>query len=111
MRYHAVFLGEWVRVRNLMHGRIRADRPCSICRTAKCAPVWYSIKTKEVRCLKCFDAEGEHWERELQRPLLHRAGGELPLASFGMLKASSRRCSSRLQPAWQGGSGLRVSAG
>jgi hypothetical protein len=68
MRYHAVFLGEWVRVRNLMHGRIRADRPCSICRTAKCAPVWYSIKTKEVRCLKCFDAEGEHWERELRRP-------------------------------------------
>ena len=49
MRYHAVFLGEWVRVRNLIHGRIRADRPCSICRTAKCATVWYSIKTKEVR--------------------------------------------------------------
>ena len=64
MRYHAVFLGEWVRVRNLIHGRIRADRPCSICRTAKCAPVWYSIKTKEVRCLKCFDAETEHDRRE-----------------------------------------------
>jgi len=70
MRYRTVFLDEWVRVRNLMHGRIRADRPCSICRTAKCATVWYSIKTKEVRCLKCFDAEGEHWERELRRPFI-----------------------------------------
>jgi hypothetical protein len=67
MRCHTVFLDEWVRVPNLMHGRIRADRPCSICKTAKCAPVWYSIKTGEVRCLRCFDAEAEHWE--LQRPL------------------------------------------
>jgi hypothetical protein len=69
MRTHAVYLEEWVRVRNFMNNQFRADSPCSICRTAKCAPVWYSIKTREVRCLKCFDAEAEHDRRKLQRPL------------------------------------------
>ena len=58
--YHAVYLDEWVRVRNLMNTRFHACSPCSICKTFRCAPVWYSVKTGEVRCLKCFDAEAEH---------------------------------------------------
>jgi hypothetical protein len=64
MRYHAVFLDEWVRVRNCMNSQFRACGPCSICLTGKCAPVWYSIKCGEVRCLKCFDAEAEHYRQE-----------------------------------------------
>jgi len=82
--YHAVYLDEWVRVRNLMNTRFHACSPCSICKTVRCAPVWYSVKTREVRCLKCFDAETEHDRREFQRPLPpHCAGGEFQTAQEG----------------------------
>jgi hypothetical protein len=64
MRYHTVFLDEWVRVRNFSNSHFHACSPCSRCGTAKCVPVWYSFKTREVRCLKCFDAVGEHDRRE-----------------------------------------------
>jgi len=57
-----VYCGEWVRVRALMNKRFPADRPCSRCRRLACATVWYSIRSGEVRCFKCFDAEAEHWE-------------------------------------------------
>jgi len=49
-----VYDGEWIRVRNLMSSRAHAQRPCSLCRGLKCEPVWYSIQTGEVRCLKCW---------------------------------------------------------
>jgi len=62
-----VFCAEWVQVRNLMNSRFRAGRPCSICRALKCELVWYSIKTSEVRCRKCFDAEREHYRRADER--------------------------------------------
>ena len=59
----ALYLGEWIRVR--ADNRLCAGRPCSGCREARGrVPVWYSIKTKEVRCLKCFDAEAEHYRLE-----------------------------------------------
>ena len=54
--YKTVYGGEWVNVRNLMNKRFKAGSPCEICRTFKCAPVWYSIKTHKVRCMRCFDA-------------------------------------------------------
>jgi hypothetical protein len=46
--------GQWVKVLNLMNKRFYAAHPCSICLSLKCAPVWYSIQTGEVRCLKCW---------------------------------------------------------
>jgi hypothetical protein len=67
-KYYTVFLDEWVRVRNLMNRHYHACRPCSICRRFACEPVWYSIKSGEVRCLKCFDPVTEHDRRELERP-------------------------------------------
>jgi hypothetical protein len=59
-RARALYLGEWVRARNCMDNQFCFCEPCSVCGTAKCVPVWFSIKTGEVRCLKCFDAEAEH---------------------------------------------------
>lgn len=53
-RWKTVWNGEWVRVRNMMNTRFDASNPCSQCRVFSCSMVWYSIKTKEVRCCKCF---------------------------------------------------------
>jgi hypothetical protein len=50
-----VYAGEWVRVRNMMNRRFRADSPCELCGRFACTTVWYSLKTSRVRCLKCFD--------------------------------------------------------
>jgi hypothetical protein len=57
--------GEWVRVRNLMSQHFSAARPCSRCGRFACALVWYSIRSREVRCLTCFAAscERQHAER------------------------------------------------
>jgi Zn ribbon nucleic-acid-binding protein len=52
-----IYAGEWVRVRNFMNKRFHAAAPCSMCRRLSCSVVWYSVKTGEVRCLGCFDAE------------------------------------------------------
>lgn len=49
-----VYGQEWVKVRNMMNRRFRANAPCSLCRTLKCEMVWYSIRTKEARCRRCF---------------------------------------------------------
>jgi hypothetical protein len=56
-KYYTVHLGEWIRIRNSMSRWFHAGKPCLICGTFKRAPVWYSLKTRKVRCLKCFDAE------------------------------------------------------
>jgi len=53
-----VWGGEWVKVRNGMNKRFPAFDSCSNCMTMKCGPVWYSIKSKEVRCMKCFTPKG-----------------------------------------------------
>jgi hypothetical protein len=57
MRWKTIYGGEWVRVRNLMNKYFPAARPCSICRRLACDVVWYSYRSGEVRCLRCFDAE------------------------------------------------------
>ncbi len=57
-RYKTAYGGEWVRVRNLMNAHFSAAAPCSLCRAFTCDVVWYSIKTKQVRCTKCFTPEG-----------------------------------------------------
>jgi hypothetical protein len=62
-RWKMVYDGEWVRVRNFMNAHFRAAQPCEICRNMKCDMVWYSIRTRQVRCGKCFDAELEHWSK------------------------------------------------
>ena len=69
MKGKILYSGQWVKVRNMMNKRFKADGPCSICRRLSCATVWYSIRTHEVRCLKCFDAEKEHFDemREMSR--------------------------------------------
>ena len=61
MRGKPIYCDEWVKVKNLMNKYFAAARPCSQCLSLSCASVWYSVKTKEVRCVKCFDAEAEHW--------------------------------------------------
>lgn len=55
-----VWCGEWVGVRNMMNKHFKANRPCSKCGRLSCVTVWYSIKSHEVRCFKCFDAMAEH---------------------------------------------------
>jgi len=57
MKAKTVIGGEWVRVRNLMNKRFGAASPCSRCRRLACEPVWYSIRTREVRCMRCFDPD------------------------------------------------------
>ena len=61
MRGKMLYLDEWVKVRNMMNKRFRAGSPCSVCRKMFCGMVWYSIKSHQVRCLGCFDAEAEHY--------------------------------------------------
>jgi len=61
MREKMVYLGEWVKARNMMNKHFRAKGPCAICTKMKCDAVWYSIKSGEVRCTDCFDAEAEHY--------------------------------------------------
>lgn len=58
MGYKIVYENEWVKVNNLMNKRFDSSRPCSICGKLFCGNVWYSIKTKIVKCLKCFTPEG-----------------------------------------------------
>ena len=54
-----VYDGEWVSVANYLNKRFpKASKPCSRCRRATCAPVWYSIKSNDVRCKKCFTPKG-----------------------------------------------------
>ena len=47
----------WANVRNFMNTKFCAQGPCSLCRATNCGMVWYSIKTKEVRCMECFTPE------------------------------------------------------
>ena len=58
MRGKLVFAGEWVKVANLM-GKHYApvDPGCELCRRLTCAVVWFSIKTRRVRCMKCVPKE------------------------------------------------------
>lgn len=56
-RVKLAYDGEWVRVRNLMNKHFHAARPCAICRHLSCSVVWYSLRTKEVRCTRCFTPE------------------------------------------------------
>ena len=66
MKSKLLYAHEWVRVRNFMNKNFpRAAKPCSMCRHAACKPVWYNIRTHDVRCFKCFDAEALHWGDEM----------------------------------------------
>jgi hypothetical protein len=58
-----LYCGEWVKVRNMMNKHFPAGGACELWRRMSCAPVWWSIGTRRVRCMKCFDAEGEHWRQ------------------------------------------------
>ncbi len=64
VRGKMLYSGQWVKVRNMMNKKFAAGAPCSICRKMSCGMVWWSIKSKEVRCLGCFDAEKEHYDNE-----------------------------------------------
>jgi hypothetical protein len=58
MRGKIVYGGEWVKVANHRNKYFNASAPCSYCRYCTTGPVWYNIKTHEVRCLKCFTPPG-----------------------------------------------------
>jgi hypothetical protein len=58
-----LYCGEWVRARNMKNKRFPANGPCEICLQQRIVPVWWSIKTGRIRCMKCFDAEAEHWRQ------------------------------------------------
>jgi hypothetical protein len=57
-RAKIVYDSEWVRVRNLMNKHFHAAQPCAICRRLACSVVWYSLRTKTVRCTDCFTPKG-----------------------------------------------------
>jgi hypothetical protein len=62
-RSRILYDGEWVRVRNLMNRQFSGG-PCEICGAMRCGMVWHSIKTKRVRCFRCFDAEAEQIRKD-----------------------------------------------
>ena len=54
-RYKIVYEGEWVRIAPLINTKFVPLKPeCEWCKRLSCAPAWMSIKTKRVRCKKCF---------------------------------------------------------
>ena len=58
MPFKIAYEGEWIRVRNMMNSKVPVNGPCSICRGLRVEVVWYSIKTGEIRCKRCFNPEG-----------------------------------------------------
>ena len=52
-----VWQDEWISVRNATSRHYSANKPCELCHSFKCEPVWYSIRTRAVRCKRCFNAE------------------------------------------------------
>jgi len=52
-----VWQGERISVRNAMSSHYSGNKPCELCHSFKCEPVWYSIRTRAVRCKRCFNAE------------------------------------------------------
>jgi hypothetical protein len=68
-KYYAIYDDEWISVRNMMNKTFRGG-PCELCGSGRCGMVWYSLKTKRVRCFKCFDAEAESIRKSDER---HRA--------------------------------------
>lgn len=58
MRAKTLWDGEWVKIAVLMNRRfVPTDPRCEVCLRVSCAPAWFSIKTKRVRCLACFTPE------------------------------------------------------
>jgi hypothetical protein len=60
-RSKMVWAGEWVHVRPYLNKHFPADGLCRDCRRMSCAPGWFSIKSREFRCTKCFDAKQAHY--------------------------------------------------
>jgi hypothetical protein len=73
-----VWAGEWVRVQPWLNKRFHTNGLCSICIGTSMAPGWLSIKTREFRCARCFDAEELHdylfGYREEAETALHNDG-------------------------------------
>ena len=51
-----VYAGEWLEAANIMNRNVSGYTPCALCGNSSGGRAWYSIKTKAVRCTKCFDA-------------------------------------------------------
>ena len=49
-----VYDGEWVKTTGMSERFSVALQPCEFCRRMSMGPLWYSIRRKKVRCLKCF---------------------------------------------------------
>jgi hypothetical protein len=61
-----VWDGEWVSAMPLVNKQFPVDDPaCEICGRVSCAPAWISIKTRRVRCRKCF-TPGEYGGKGVQ---------------------------------------------
>jgi hypothetical protein len=81
MASYLIYDGEWIRIRNLMNRRFRGG-PCEVCNGERINMVWYSIKTKRVRCFKCFDAEAEEIRK---KDAAYRANWDAHNAALGPL--------------------------
>ena len=47
---------DWIRVRPGLNKRFEVPlQPCEHCRRLSLAPAWYSIKSKQIRCDRCFN--------------------------------------------------------
>lgn len=51
-----VWDGEWIRIQCLVNQTFVPENPsCEWCGRATCSTVWFSIRTRRIRCLKCFE--------------------------------------------------------
>jgi hypothetical protein len=50
-----LFQSEWVKVRPHFNRSIRVDGRCALCGRYSMHWGWYSIKSTEFRCVRCFD--------------------------------------------------------
>jgi hypothetical protein len=82
MNSKVVFSGEWVKVANLRNKHFAAKSPCSICRKLTAGRVWYSIKSKEVRCRKCFHPWEDTDQGEIVEPGASPWAGRILLTPY-----------------------------
>ena len=58
MKKHLLWQNEWIKLQNCINKDFNVCAPCDKCGKAYCGLVWYSIKSKIVYCIKCFDPRG-----------------------------------------------------
>ena len=71
-----VYAGEWIEMGNIMNKNVPGHTPCALCGNSSSGRAWFSIKTKAVRCMICFDAVA--YERTPEGRGYHRGQIAIP---------------------------------